>query len=248
MQGFLTAMRMYKPIMLTGILLLPLLLSCSAGRIGTLPSEVTIGNERYHVDTLKQRWGRVGDGPERTCLHFRNARNSIVGTQKAYIVCNDAHDVVVRDSSNRIIAEYYNVHPYYYAEDTMLEEMPNAALYQALNALSDGVSPATRKRMAENHTLFCVELLVGKDGYVLESCQYIFMDSLKINKELLDFCAKVDHAFNHFSYRFNGSIWMKENNIPYGPIRTIFMMTEEGAVDPTPSQLKKFFKESRERW
>ena len=241
-------MRMNKPMILIGILLLPLLLSCSSARIGTIPSEVTIGNERYHVDTLKQRWGRGGDGPERTCLHFRNVRNSIVGTQKAYIVCNDAHDVVIRDSSNRIIAEYYNVHPYYYAEDTMLEEMPNAALYQALNALSDGVSPATRKRMAENHTLFCVELLVGKDGYVLESCQYIFMDSLKINKELLDFCAKVDHAFNHFPYRFNGSIWMKENNIPYGPIRTIFMMTEEGVVYPTGFQINRFLQQSMERW
>lgn len=244
---------MNRILALFAAVLSPLILSCGVGRSLVIPSEFAIGNERYHVDTLKQRWGRVGDAPERTCLHFRNVRNTIVGTDKARAVRRDTNysDFLIRRdtlANGLIEEEYIVVNPYYYSENTLLEEMPNAALYQALNALSDGVSPATRKRMAENHTLFCVELLVGKDGYVLESSQYIFMDSLKINKELLDFCAKVDHSFNHFPYRFNGSIWMKENNIPYGPIRTFFLMIEEGTVHPTPTQLTKFFEESRERW
>ena len=242
-------MRMNKPMILIGILLLPLLLSCSAGRIGAIPSEVTIGNERYHVDTLKQRWGRYGDAPEVTCLFFSNVRDTIVGTEKRFVVRYDTHDVVIRDSSNHIIAEYSNIHPFYYGDDLLLTEtMPETLNNQVVYALKDELSPRQRKQMADNLTLFCVELLVGSNGLILEACQYIYMDSIRVDKQLLNFCAKLDQAVKNASVYYEGSIWMRENDIPYGPTRTKFIMTENGLVYPSFSQMDEFIHKSRERW
>lgn len=239
---------MIRIIVLLAVLLSPLFLSCGM----VVPSEIAIRNERYYVDTLQQRWGRIGNAPKVTCVFFRSAHDTIVGTERARVIRRDANPYFfVRSDtlSNGIIEEeYIEVNSYYYSENT-LEDIPDSVLNQVLNALNNKLSPAACKRMADNHTYFCVELLVGEDGYVLESCQYIFMDNLRIEKELLDFCARIVHAFNSFPYRFNGSSYMKENNIPHGPTRTMFMMTEEGVVHPTSSrQRDKYYLESKKHW
>ena len=237
---------MNRILALFAVLLSPLILSCGVGRSLVIPSEFAIGNEHYHVDTLKQRWGRLGDAPERTCLYFRSVRDTIVGTEKAYVYRANTHDVVVRDSSNRIIAEYCNIHPIYYSD--YLLPNPDTVINQVLYALKDELSPRQCKRMTDNLTLFCVELLVGSNGLILESCQYVFMDSLRIDKEMLSLCAKLDRAVKNASVFFKGSIWMRENNIPYGSTRFSLMMTEDGLVYPSSSQRRKLTQQSRERW
>lgn len=237
---------------LIGILLLPLLLSCSSARIGTIPSEVTIGNERYHVDTLKQRGrGRSSPGmPEVTCLFFRNERDTIVGTDRARVIIHDPTPYLIRRDTvdNVIIEELIEIFNTYSYGDVVLLPIPDTLTYQVLYTLKDELSPRQRKRMADNHTLFYVELLVGSNGSILEACQYIYMDSIRVDKQLLNFCAKLDQAIKKTSVFFPGSTWMLENNIPYGPTRTHFIMTENGLVDPSSSQMREFIHKSRERW
>ena len=240
---------MNKLLFLTGALLLPLFLSCGVGRKLTVPSEVAIGNERYHVDTVKQRWGRFGGAPERTCLHFRNVRDTIVGTEKARVIREGVSDHLIRRDTidNKIVEEYLVINPYYYSENT-LEAIPDSVLNQALYTLNGELSTTLRRRMIDNLTLFCVELLVGSNGLILESCQYVFMDTLRIDKEVLDFCAKLDSAVKNASIFYKGSIWMQENDIPYGPTRIKLMMTEDGLVQPGYSQIRELIERGKDPW
>lgn len=240
---------MNKILFIVCLLLSPLFMSCGVVRTLAIPSSVVIGNERYYVDTLKQRWGRYGDAPERTCLYFRNKYDTLVGTERARVIRKDASDYLIRRDivNNQIVEEYLEVNPYYYSENT-LEEIPDSVLCRVLSVLSDELSPRQRKRMTENLTLFCVELLVGSNGLIQESCQYVFMDSLRIDKEMLNFCARLDKAVKNASVFFEGSIWMRENDIPYGPTRISLMVTEDGLVKPDYSQMEKLIQQSRERW
>lgn len=241
-------MKMNKILFLTGALLLPLFLSCGVGRRLTVPSRVAIGNERYYVDTVKQRWGRFGDAPERTCLHFRNVRDTIVGTAKSFFpIRKDTHDVLVRDSKENIIAEYRIGSPAGYG-DMILYGQSDTLVSQVLYALRDELSPLQRRRMTDNLTLFCVELLVGSNGLVLESCQHVFMDNLRIDKEMLDFCAKLDKAVKNASVLYKGSIWMLENEVPYAPTRIKLMMTEDGLVQPGYSQIRELIERGKDPW
>ena len=228
------------------VLAASLMLSCSVGRAVRLPSAVKIGSERYYVDTLRQRWGRIGDAPYVTYLYFRNEHDTIVGTEKAHVVAKDVKDVIVHDSSNSIVAEYYAdyIHPYYYAEDT-LDKVPDSLLNEMCFKLNGALSPSVSKLMTDNHTFFSIEILVGSNGLILESVQRIFMDTLRYDKEMLDLCAKVDKATKSAPIYFPGSIWMRENGIPHGQIRFFLMMTEDGFVSPDGNQIENIFRHSK---
>ena len=43
-------------------------------------------------------------------------------------------------------------------------------------------------------------------------------------------------------------VWMRENDIPYGPTRTKFMMTESGLVSPSFSQIRELIQQGKEPW
>lgn len=242
-------MKINKLLFATAILISLLFISCGIGRKLSIPSVVAIGNERYYVDTLKQPWGRFGDAPERTCLYFRNVHDTLVGSEIARVIRKEVSDYLIRRDTvdNTVVEEFLVVDPYYYSENT-LEEIPDVVLNQALKALNDGLSPVQRRRVMDNLTLFCVELLVGSNGLILESCQYVFMDSLRIDKEMLDLCSKLDKSVKNASIFFEGSSWMRENDIPYGPTRIKLLMTEDGLVYPGFSQIRGLIEQDRNPW
>ena len=197
---------------------------------------MAIGKERYHVDTVRQRWLRLGDAPECTCLYFKNVRDKIIDTEKACVVSDGAYDVIIRDRrSKEILEEYSEIHPIFYADVTLRDELTDTLVNQVLSGLKDELSPSARRRMANDHAVFSIDLLVGNDGLVRESSLYVFMDSLRRDRELLEFCAKVDKAFKEGSLFFKGSIWMKVNDIPHGQIRLRLIMTEDGLECPKSS-------------
>lgn len=230
------------------VLAFSLTLSCSVSRPLRLPSAVEIGDERYYVDTLRQRWGRFGDAPYVTGLFFRNERDTIIDTPKAFVDTRGAKDVIVRDSSDNIVAEYYAdcIHPIYYAED-VLDRIPDPVLNQMCFTINGVLSPSLCKQMTDSHTLFSIEILVGGNGLILESSQYIFMDYLRYDKEMLDLCTKVDKAIKSAPIYFPGSIWMRENGIPHGKIRFFLIMTEDGLACPdyASNQISKLLQQSK---
>ena len=237
---------MNRCVILLGLLLSSFLLSCSVGRRLTIPSEVSIGNVRYCVDTLQERWGRAPDAPDFTCLYFRNVHDTIVGTDKARVIIWDAYDIVVPDSIEYINPECFDINPFLYEDVTLLSEM-EAVTEQILHGFKDNLSPEARKRMTDNLLYFCIELLVGDNGMILESCQYVFMDSLRIDQELLNLCAKVDKAIKSAPVIYKGITWMRKYDIPYAPTRLLLMMTADGLVYANSDQTHKLFRQSKER-
>ena len=119
----------------------PFLLSlCSTGRRLAVPSSIEVHGERYCIDTLRARWLRIGDAPECTYLYFRNMRDSIVDTRKAYYVIGPEKKLtglLKRDIVDGRVEEYYeDMEWWYYRGDAALFFPPDIG--QRLHFLWEG--------------------------------------------------------------------------------------------------------------
>lgn len=213
----------------------PFLLSlCSTGRRLAVPSSIEVHGERYCIDTLRARWLRIGDAPECTYLYFRNMRDSIVDTRKAYYVIGPEKKLtglLKRDIVDGRVEEYYeDMEWWYYRGDAALFFPPDIG--QRLHFLWEDLSPEIRRRMVENDTHFDIQLLVDNNGMILEASQRVFMypHPLQLDEKLLDFCSRLDVALKNGAVILDAS-WMKENDIPHAPKRMLLYVTEDGISD-----------------